>query len=213
MEIGSEEYWNNRYLSEKSIWGTNPAKIINICDEIFNKYNIRDILIMGIGYGRNGKYFSENNYNVDGIEISDEAIKIGKTFAPEVNFFKGNVLNTNLNKTYGAVFCYDIIQILLKNEREALVEQCIKHCKSNGLIMISCLSKKDVLYGRGKRIEENTFTNDSEKELHFHYSDEAEMEKIHPGLKPIKTENFREEYEGGITKDRIFCIYERQYGT
>jgi hypothetical protein len=30
--------------------------------------------LMGVGYVRNGKYFVENGYNVDGMEISDEAI-------------------------------------------------------------------------------------------------------------------------------------------
>jgi 2-polyprenyl-3-methyl-5-hydroxy-6-metoxy-1,4-benzoquinol methylase len=211
MEDNSiKEFWDNKYLKENIIWGFNPTKIIIDCENIFYENNIRDILIMGIGYGRNGKYFTEKGYNVDGVEISDEAINIGRSFVAQINFIKGNVLDIELQKKYNAVFCYDILQILLKNDRNKLIEQCIKYCKNDGLIMISCLSKKDGLFGMGKEIEENTFKPEDEKELHFHYSDEFEMKNINSSLEAIKIEHFKEHYDGGITKDRIYGIYRKR---
>jgi SAM-dependent methyltransferase len=81
---GTEYFWNNRFIDKKIIWGIEPSKTTIDCEKIFKKNNIKDILVIGIGYGRNGKYFAKKGYNVDGIEISDEAICIGK------NIFAGN---------------------------------------------------------------------------------------------------------------------------
>jgi hypothetical protein len=64
-----ENFWNNRFLDKKIIFGTDPAKIAVDCEKLFSKNNVKDILIIGIGYGRNGKYFTEKGYCVDGIEI------------------------------------------------------------------------------------------------------------------------------------------------
>jgi hypothetical protein len=84
--IDKKGFWNNRFIDKKIIWGIEPSKIAIDCEKIFNKNNLKDILIMGAGYGRNGKYFIEKGCFVDGVEISDEAMNIGKTFAPEINF-------------------------------------------------------------------------------------------------------------------------------
>ena len=202
-----EIFWNNRFLDKKIIFGTDPAKIAIDCEKIFGENNIKDILIMGIGYGRNGKYFTEKGYCVDGIEISDEAINIGKAFAPEINFIKGNVLKTELYKKYDAVFCYDILQLFLKYERKILIKNCIKYCKDNGMIVFSCLSKDDILFGNGSEIEENTFeVNDG---LYIHFSNEFEMNNLNNKLEIIKLEHFKQKDNVGIEKERsrIYGIY------
>ena len=202
---GAQEFWNGKYANEKNIWGEKPVKVIGECEAVFRNYGVKNILVMAAGYGRNGKYFTEKGYRVDGIEISDEAINIGKSFAPEINFIKGNVLDADTQKEYDAVFCFDIMQIFLKDERKTLVERCVKHCRPSGLVMLSCLSKADALFGKGREIEKDTF--DGNNGLHFHYCDENEMRNINAALETVKLEHFRESYEGGVTKDRIYGIY------
>jgi 2-polyprenyl-3-methyl-5-hydroxy-6-metoxy-1,4-benzoquinol methylase len=204
---GTEDFWNNRFIDRKIIWGIEPSKIAIDCEKIFKENNIKDILVMGIGYGRNGKYFTEKGYCVDGIEISDEAIYIGKTFAPEINFIKGNILDIKLDKNYDFIFCYDIMQLFLKHERQKIIENCINHCKNNGMIMISCLSKMDILFGIGNQFEENTF--EFNKDLTIHFSDEIEMNNINNKLKTIKLDYVIEKDNVGINRERnrIYGIY------
>ena len=79
-----DNYWENRFVKEKILWGIKPSNIVINCKKIFRESNVKNVLIMGIGYGRNGKYFIENGYNVDGIELSNEAIKLGKEFYPKI---------------------------------------------------------------------------------------------------------------------------------
>jgi 2-polyprenyl-3-methyl-5-hydroxy-6-metoxy-1,4-benzoquinol methylase len=165
---------------------------------------------MGIGYGRNGKYFIKNGYEVDGIEYSEEAINIGRKFCPEINFIKGSVLDIDLDKQYDGIFCYSILHLFQKNDRQALLENCIKHCKENGIIVISCCSIKDKAFGIGEKIEENTFEIKQGKIIHFY--NEEEIQNLHKKAKLIEynysaeiieTEERKEEY------NMIYGIYKK----
>jgi SAM-dependent methyltransferase len=200
-----KEFWNKRFMEKQYIWGSKPSIIAILCEKIFKENNVKDILIMGVGYGRNGKYFIENGYNVDGIEISEEAINIGKQFSQKINFINGSVLDISLNKKYDAIFCYDIMQLFQKNERKRIVENCIKHCKGNGIIMLSCLFNNDILFGRGNEIEENTF--EIKEGLTVHFSNEEEMKNIDEELNVIKIEYSVEKIEGEKERNRIYGIY------
>jgi len=203
------EFWDAKYAGDKTLWGTRPVAIVAECRELFLRHGVQSILIPAVGYGRNAKDFSENGFRVDGIEISDEAINIGRIFAPQVNFIKGNVLEMELPGTYDAVFCCDILQILLKHERKMLLDRCLRHCKPGGLILISCLAKTDVLFGKGREIEKDTFEGSGG--LHFHYADEGEMRDAYPELEVVKLGSFSEEYEGGVRKDRVYVFFGPSY--
>jgi 2-polyprenyl-3-methyl-5-hydroxy-6-metoxy-1,4-benzoquinol methylase len=205
-----KEFWDKRFMEEQYIFGREPGNITALCEKTFKENNVKDILIMGIGYGRNGKYFVENGYNVDGIEISDEAINIGRRFAPEINFINGSVLDINLNKWYDAIFCYDIMQLFQKKERKIITTNCIKHCKENGIIVLSCLSRNDILFGRGNEIEENTF--EIKEGLTVHFSDEEEMKNIDEVLNVLKIEYLTEKREGEKERNRIYGIYSIRNG-
>jgi 2-polyprenyl-3-methyl-5-hydroxy-6-metoxy-1,4-benzoquinol methylase len=207
MMIDKEQFWNNRFIDKKIIWGLEPSNIAIDCEKIFAENNVKNILIMGAGYGRNGKYFTEKGYCVDGMEISEEAIIIGKTFAPEMRFIKGDIVHTELSKKYDAVFCYDIIQLFLRHERETIAENCIKHCKDGGMIVISCLAKTDILFGLGKEFEKDTF--EVTEGLTIHFSDEPEMNNLNQKLETIQLEYDTEREKGGTEKERnrIYGIY------
>jgi SAM-dependent methyltransferase len=202
-----ETFWNSRFSDKKTIFGTESSEITVECEKVFKEHGITDILIIGIGYGRNGKYFVEKGYRVDGVEISEEAITIGKTFILEINFIKGDILDTELDKKYGAVFCYDMMQLFLKHEREKIIENCIRFCKTDGLIMVSCLSEEDILFGNGNEIEENTF--EKMNGLYIHFSNEAEMGNLDKRLETIKSGYFRERSitETEKERSRIYGIY------
>ncbi len=58
----------------------------------FLEKNVKDILVPGIGYGRNAKVFIENSINVTGIEISKTAIDLARENGLEdVSIYHGSV--------------------------------------------------------------------------------------------------------------------------
>jgi 2-polyprenyl-3-methyl-5-hydroxy-6-metoxy-1,4-benzoquinol methylase len=200
-----ENYWNKRFVKEQLIWGTEPSNIAVSCEKIFKENRVKDILIMGIGYGRNGKLFWEHGYHVDGVEISETAITIGKKFCPGISFIKGSVLDMAFDKKYDAIFCYDIIHLFKRNERKKIIANCINYCKDNGIIMISCFSEKDKTYGMGEMVEENTYKVKKGKTVHFFT--EEEIKNIDERMEPIVIDNSIEEIETKDRKDEYSLIY------
>ena len=72
------EFWEETFKSEKMIWGQEPSNSAIIIKDFFLEHNVSDILIPGIGYGRNAKVFYDNAINVTGIEISKSAIELAQ---------------------------------------------------------------------------------------------------------------------------------------
>ncbi|GHU87624.1 methyltransferase [Spirochaetia bacterium] len=200
-----EQYWNERFRKEKFIWGTEPGDITKSCEKIFRQNNTKTILIPGIGYGRNGKYFSDKGYSVDGIEISEEAIKTGKAFVPKINFIQGSVLDMETGKKYDAVFCYDILHLFKKDDRKKALENCIKHIKTDGMIVVSCFSTEDKTYGKGTMVEENTYEVKKDKTVHFYGVEE--LRNIHEKLIPIRIDHSTEKIKTDSREDEYDIIY------
>ena len=195
------DYWNGRFSKEKLIWGSEPSNIALECEPLFKEHNVKNILIMGAGYGRNGKYFIEKGYDVDGIEYSEEAIKLGKIFCPEINFIHASALNVSLSKKYDALFCYSILHLFREPERGKLLKNCVNHCKNEGLITLSCCSTADKTFGIGNKVEHNTYEIKKGKIMHFFAKEEIinideSLENIRFGYstEKISTEEREEEY-------------------
>jgi len=198
-------YWNKRFINEKLMWGIYPSNVAIECEKVFKENKVKNILIMGIGYGRNGKYFIENGYNVDGVEYSEEAINLGREFCPQINFFCGSVLDIELNKKYDAVFCYSILHLFLKNDRELFLENCKKHCIKGGLIAVSCCSVKDKTFGTGNKVEESTYEIKPGKIMHFYNEDE--MKNIDRDLEIIKYDYSEEKIKTEEREENYNMIY------
>ena len=54
------EDWNNRFSEYGKIRDTEPSKTAIHVLSLFKKYDIKNILIPGAGYGRHTKFFSTN---------------------------------------------------------------------------------------------------------------------------------------------------------
>ena len=162
------EYWNNRYSGKGKIWGIEPSKTAIHALNLFKKYDILKILIPGAGYGRHTRLFSKNNYEVTGIEISDSALEIAKGFDSKSKLILGSVLDMPFNdETYDAIFCYNLLHLLLRNERLLFIEKCYNQLKDKGFVFFSVFSEQEGSYGQGAKIEENTFVTKSCRPAHY----------------------------------------------
>ena len=70
------EFWEEAFKDKKEMWGSEPAKSTILTKDFFVEKNLQNILIPGIGYGRNAKIFRDNGISVTGIEISQTAIDL-----------------------------------------------------------------------------------------------------------------------------------------
>lgn len=73
------EFWEEAFKDKQEMWGLEPAKSTVLAKDFFVEHKIKNVLIPGIGYGRNAKIFLENGMKVTGIEISQTAIDLAKS--------------------------------------------------------------------------------------------------------------------------------------
>ena len=107
--------------------------------KIFNKYVIKnnlrkDILDIGCGHGEIVNYANNNGWNCQGIELSEEAVKIAtvhnvnvKNIDLDSSFFK--------NKKYSIVILTEVIEHVL--DLKKLLNQIKKILEENGIVYIT----------------------------------------------------------------------------
>jgi SAM-dependent methyltransferase len=79
MQNAMIEFWEHNFKEKQTMWGFEPAESAIIAKDFFVKEKANEILIPGIGYGRNARIFLENGINVTGIEISKTAIRLARS--------------------------------------------------------------------------------------------------------------------------------------
>lgn len=163
-----EEYWNTRYLEGEKIWGDKPSKSAEIALKYFETRKIKKILVPGAGYGRNTKLFSAHRYSVTGIEISSFALRIAREFDDKTLFIKKNVLEMEYsNDVYDAIYCFNTLHLFLKKERQKFIKNCYNLIKRKGYLFFVVFSDLENSYGKGKKIEENTFESKPGRPTHY----------------------------------------------
>jgi 2-polyprenyl-3-methyl-5-hydroxy-6-metoxy-1,4-benzoquinol methylase len=93
--------------------GFEPTDSATLTKDFFLEKNIKDILIPGIGYGRNAKVFIDNGINVTGIEISKTAIELARQNGLNIPIFHGSVTDMPFdNKLYDGIFSFALLHLL-----------------------------------------------------------------------------------------------------
>lgn len=145
------EFWEEAFKDKQEMWGFEPAKSTVLTKDFFVEHKIKNMLIPGIGYGRNAQIFIDNGMTVTGIEISQTAIDLAqKHFGKELTIYHGSVTKMPFdNKLYDGIFCYGLIYLLDKDERKKLIRDCFNQLTENGFMLFTAIIKDAGTYGQG----------------------------------------------------------------
>ena len=72
------EFWEAAFNEKKEMWGFEPANSAVLTRDFFVEKSVKNILVPGIGYGRNAQIFADAGMTVTGIEISATAITMAR---------------------------------------------------------------------------------------------------------------------------------------
>ncbi|MDT0554937.1 class I SAM-dependent methyltransferase [Patiriisocius hiemis] len=171
------EFWEIAFNDKQEMWGMSPAKSADLTKNFFLEEFVNNILIPGIGYGRNAQPFIENGIKVTGIEISKTAIALAKKhYGTELNIFHGSVsLMPFDNKKYDGIFCYALIHLLDREEREKLIQDCYNQLTENGFMVFTAITKKATQFGNGQLISKDRY--ESHKGAKIFYYDKESVKK------------------------------------
>lgn len=153
------EFWETAFGEKQEMWGFEPAKSAVVIKDFFVQKNIKNLLIPGIGYGRNAQIFKENGIEVTGIEISKTAIDMArKHYGSDMVIHHGSVTDMPFDDTiYEGIFCYALIHLLDKAERDKLIRDCYDQLADGGYMVFTAISKKASTYGQGKFISKDRY--------------------------------------------------------
>ena len=200
-----KEYWQKRYLKDGKIWGTAPSKTAEHALKLFQEKNIRTLLIPGVGYGRNSKLFSDNSFDVVGIEISEDAFNKAKSHDPNTKFMLGNVLDIPFdNESYDAIYCFNVMHLFLQNERKLFLKKCGSQLSVDGFVYFVVFSEKEKSHGKGKEIEESTY--ESKPGRPVHYFSEKDLLDLFEDFSIIETGLMEEKENHGEIGEHVHIL-------
>lgn len=183
-EAEKPEFWETAFGEKQEMWGFEPSKSAVLTKDFFVQKEVKNILIPGIGYGRNAQIFKENGIDVTGIEISKTAIEMArKHYGEEMVIHHGSVTDMPFdNALYDGIFCYALIHLLDSSEREKLIRDCYDQLSENGYMVFTAISKEAHTYGQGKLVSKDRYEIFDGMQLFFYDRESVESEFGKAGL-------------------------------
>lgn len=159
------ELWERVFLDKQTMWGLEPTLSATFACDHFSRAGAKEVLIPGVGYGRNAKPFLEQGMSVTGIEISETAIALARSqLGLEFPIHHGSVTSMPFDdRVYDGIFCYGLIYLLDAEGRAKLLRDCWNQLQPGGVMIFTVISKDAPMYGQGPRLGEDWY-------------------EIHPGL-------------------------------
>ena len=153
------EFWESVFSEKQEMWGFEPSISAMLTRDLFVSQSLKNILIPGIGYGRNARIFLEQGMAVTGIEISKTAIALAeKHFGTDMIIHHGSVTNMPFDhQQYDGIFCHALIHLLDSDERAKLIRDCYHQLAPGGYMVFSVISKKAHTYGQGVFVTEDRY--------------------------------------------------------
>jgi SAM-dependent methyltransferase len=189
-----DEFWESVFSERQEMWGFEPAESALTTKERFLKNNVKNVLIPGIGYGRNARVFSDAGMNVTGIEISKTAVELAeKHFGKDLKIFHGSVTEMPFDQNqYNGIFCYALIHLLDSSNRKKLIADCYNQLTTDGLMVFVVITKEAHTYGQGKRISKDRYEIFEGVQMYFYDKEAVHAEFGAYGLVEISeiTESF-----------------------
>ena len=158
-KTGKREFWESAFHEKQEMWGFEPSKSAILTKDFFVQESVKNILIPGIGYGRNAQPFIDSGIAVTGIEISKTAIEIaGKHYRADMMIHHGSVTDMPFDDNqYDGIFCYALIHLLDSSERAKLIRDCYHQLSGNGCMVFTVISKAAHTHGQGKFVSKDRY--------------------------------------------------------
>jgi len=177
-------FWDKIFEKEKTNWGYIPSDSAILAKDFFLQKKVTNVLIPGIGYGRNAKIFHDNGIIVDGIEISKTAIELAKSEnGLDINIYHGSVTDMPFdNKKYDGIFCYALIHLLNKPERKRFIQNCYNQLMPKGYMIFVIASKKTSMFGNGRFLSKDRYEMQKGLNVFFYDNESVRQEFKEYGL-------------------------------
>jgi len=192
------QYWEKNFLSKPEMFGLEPSKAAINTLKTFKKENIKKVVELGAGLGRDTIFFAKNSIHVSALDYSTTAIKIINKKILEHKL--SNLISTRIfdvrkklpfeNNSIEACFSHMLYCMALSTvELKYLNSEICRILKPGGINIYTVRHTGDGDYENGTHIGEDLYENDG---FIVHFFPEEKVSKISDGFNIINIESFEE---------------------
>lgn len=169
------ELWEAAFVKNQLMWGHAQSRSALFAAEVFARAGAKDVLIPGVGYGRNAKAFLDRGMSVTGIEISATAIGLARSeLGLTIPIHHGSVTDMPFDdRTYDGIFCYGLLYLLDAEARARVLRACHAQLASDGQMIFTLIAKEAPMYGKGQHLGEDWYEPHPGVRMYFY--DEASI--------------------------------------
>jgi SAM-dependent methyltransferase len=199
--------WDKVYSNDSAFFGEEPSDFAQKCYSDFKRYDVKRLLELGCGQGRDSIFFASNDLDVYAIDSSKVAIeninqKIkGKNIALHLSHFEARQELPFDSSRFDAIYSHMFYNMRFTNEElKFLFKESSRVLKNNGLLYFSVRSDKDVFYNKGKKIGGNIYEING---FQIRFFTKIQIKSFLSDYFEIK--NIEESYEEPVSLYLVFC--------
>jgi SAM-dependent methyltransferase len=171
--------WDNEY--QKSEQAPIYKPLWNSLERFLKSIHGDSVLDYGCGDGNYSNLIYKLGFNVTGIDVSSNAIKIANNAkcSGKLSFLTASSIPENIHdNSFDVVVMLNVLHCLSNKDRYNLLQQTKCVLKNNGYLFASLLSTNDESYPRHEweEVENGTFDDGSGKLFHFFNLDDITCE-------------------------------------
>jgi SAM-dependent methyltransferase len=203
-------YWDERYKKGGFEWGDEHTPVAELARDIMEKKKFTRVLDVGCGYGRDGIYLARKGFDVVGIDLSGEALRLARNWANReglrIDFREMDITRNSFEDScFDTVIMFNTFHFMVETVRERAISETYRILRNGGVVVQAIFSTRERGFGQGIEVERNTFEFKPGRPVHFFSEseirnafakftivrlDEVDIHEVHQGGK----EHFHREW-------------------
>jgi ubiquinone/menaquinone biosynthesis C-methylase UbiE len=159
------EVWNKIYESDNAFFGEEPSSFALLCFDDMKTNNVKKVLELGSGHGRDTTFFASNAIEVQALDYSVVAIDILNKIAKEkVLPIKSQFLDVGGSPLpfpdgyFDAVYSHMLFNMRFSEDQlHFMFSEIRRVLKLKGLNFFSVRNHNDKSYGKGRKIDKGIY--------------------------------------------------------
>jgi SAM-dependent methyltransferase len=155
------EVWDRAHQSDNTFFGDEPSSFATLCFNHMKSNNVKKVLEIGAGHGRDTMFFASNGLGVKALDYSRAGIEIiGKKAYEKRLPVKPQLFDVKKplpfkDACFDAAYSHMLLNMRFsKAELHSVFSEIRRVLKPNGLNYFSVRNRNDKFYGAGVKVEE-----------------------------------------------------------
>ena len=206
------QHWETNFSSKPEMFGLEPSIAAVKATKFFKEKNIKNIVELGAGLGRDTIYFAQNSIKVQALDYSKTAIEIITKKAEKLNltgfikpkFFDVRKKSPFEDNSIEGCFSHMLYCMALSNsDLENLNNEICRILKPGGINVYTVRHTNDGDYKSGIHRGEDLYENDG---IIVHFFSKEKVNELAKGFEVLDIEKFEE----GKFPRKLFIVKNRK---